>query len=456
VIEAPNEYERRWAKGEPVEHVLTVNGTDGPVAQIVYTDAPNDPGRTLYLHREALGSVGLVTDNDGGEYERTYFDPFGAKVDAYGAAMSPEMGDVKLGFTGHRHDDELGLIDMRGRVYDATQKRFLSPDPHVTDPVFGQNYNRYSYVLNNPLRYTDPTGFNPDNRSLMTGVSGLSTNGQDAGGVINMPLDLCLSKPAAPKVASSDETGHKEADTPDSTITITVEEGTDEGRAADNHARGAQLLLNAPSNVRLPGDDGMLHKAHGSHRDPKPVDHSLLRELASDAGEMLVRTGLCYTAGEAGCLVGQALFSGGTDMIEGGLKANGGQVRAGARRVLQAVAPYVASEIVKEALAATNPVKTIRVTNSAGESRDQTVVSDQDELLRQAEEAAGGSLDNFTERKPGRWISPDGLKQIEWSPEGHSNTNEGPHVTVQERSDPKERWRVTKKVFIEGQREYER
>src|SRR5205823_2927396 len=102
---------------------------------------------------------GLVTDKNGQEVERTYFDPFGAKVDAAGQGTSPMLGDVKLGFTGHRHDDELGLIDMQGRIYDPSQKRFLAPDPHVTDPLFGQSYNRYAYVLNNPLRYTDPTGF---------------------------------------------------------------------------------------------------------------------------------------------------------------------------------------------------------------------------------------------------------------------------------------------------------
>lgn len=118
---------RRWNKDGKSEHVLTVNGTDGAVAQIVYTEDASDAGRKLFLHQEALGSVGLVTDNTGGEVERTYFDPFGAKVDDYGAVVSPEMGDVKLGFTGHRHDDELGLIDMRGRVYDPAQKRFLSP-----------------------------------------------------------------------------------------------------------------------------------------------------------------------------------------------------------------------------------------------------------------------------------------------------------------------------------------
>ncbi|WP_437805211.1 RHS repeat-associated core domain-containing protein [Sorangium sp. So ce1078] len=52
---------------------------------------------------------------------------------------------MRHGFTGHRHDDELGLIDMRGRVYDPSLRRFLTPDPLVTDPMLGQSYNRYSY-----------------------------------------------------------------------------------------------------------------------------------------------------------------------------------------------------------------------------------------------------------------------------------------------------------------------
>ncbi len=73
----------------------------------------NDPARKLFLHQEALGSVGLVTDSIGGEVQRTYFDPFGAKVGADGAAVSPEMGDVKLGFTGHRHDDEAGVAALQ-------------------------------------------------------------------------------------------------------------------------------------------------------------------------------------------------------------------------------------------------------------------------------------------------------------------------------------------------------
>ncbi|MBK8252958.1 MAG: RHS repeat-associated core domain-containing protein [Polyangiaceae bacterium] len=130
----------------------------GNPAQVVYNEATG-VDETLYLHGEALGSVGLVTDNQGVETERTFFDPFGEKVKDSGEVMSPLLGDVKLGFTGHRHDDDLGLINMIGRIYSPVQKRFLSTDPLISDPFFGQSYNRYSYVVNNPLRYTDPTGY---------------------------------------------------------------------------------------------------------------------------------------------------------------------------------------------------------------------------------------------------------------------------------------------------------
>jgi hypothetical protein len=47
---------------------------------------------------------------------------------------------------------------MNGRLYDAKLHRFLQPDNYVQDPSNTQNYNRYSYVLNNPLKYTDPSG----------------------------------------------------------------------------------------------------------------------------------------------------------------------------------------------------------------------------------------------------------------------------------------------------------
>lgn len=48
---------------------------------------------------------------------------------------------------------------MNGRVYSPSLGRMLSPDPVTQAPENGQNYNRYSYVFNNPLKYTDPSGF---------------------------------------------------------------------------------------------------------------------------------------------------------------------------------------------------------------------------------------------------------------------------------------------------------
>ncbi len=72
------------------------------------------------------------------------------------------------GYTGHQHLDELGLIHMNGRQYapkevplgdDPLIGRFLQADPIIQEPYNLQNFNRYTYVLNNPLAFTDPTGY---------------------------------------------------------------------------------------------------------------------------------------------------------------------------------------------------------------------------------------------------------------------------------------------------------
>jgi len=62
------------------------------------------------------------------------------------------------GFTGHEHVDMLGLIKMNGRFYDPALGLFTSPDNNIQAPDFTQNFNRYTYCLNNPLMYTDPDG----------------------------------------------------------------------------------------------------------------------------------------------------------------------------------------------------------------------------------------------------------------------------------------------------------
>ncbi len=62
------------------------------------------------------------------------------------------------GFTGHEYLPFFNLYNMNGRLYDPLVGCFLSPDENVQMPDFTQNFNRYSYALNNPLKFTDPDG----------------------------------------------------------------------------------------------------------------------------------------------------------------------------------------------------------------------------------------------------------------------------------------------------------
>ena len=65
----------------------------------------------------------------------------------------------KRGYTGQEHADPVGLIHMNDRMFDPMTGRFLQADPFVQDPMSLQSLNRYSYVLNNPFAYTDPSGY---------------------------------------------------------------------------------------------------------------------------------------------------------------------------------------------------------------------------------------------------------------------------------------------------------
>ncbi|MEI7595984.1 MAG: RHS repeat-associated core domain-containing protein [Bacteroidota bacterium] len=63
------------------------------------------------------------------------------------------------GYTLHEHLNQFALINMNGRAYDSRLGQFLSPDPFVQAPENTQSYNRYAYCLNNPMKYTDPSGY---------------------------------------------------------------------------------------------------------------------------------------------------------------------------------------------------------------------------------------------------------------------------------------------------------
>jgi RHS repeat-associated protein len=68
---------------------------------------------------------------------------------------------TRQGFTYQTVLGRMGLNHMNGRVQDAISGTFISPDPYIPDSLNTQAFNRYAYVYNNPLKYTDPSGFEP-------------------------------------------------------------------------------------------------------------------------------------------------------------------------------------------------------------------------------------------------------------------------------------------------------
>ena len=128
----------------------------------VEIDRPNVPATELnWTHTDRLGSPVALSGENGALREKLAYDAWGKRRELDGSVPSKHLvGEVdNRGFTGHEMLDQLDLVHMNGRIYDPWVGRFVSGDPLVSDPVNGQSYNRYSYVLNNPTNSTDPTGF---------------------------------------------------------------------------------------------------------------------------------------------------------------------------------------------------------------------------------------------------------------------------------------------------------
>jgi RHS repeat-associated protein len=122
-----------------------------------------------YFHQDNLGSVVAITNATGAVMEQLSYDAFGKRRNADGSdaavvaaspyGLLPPVNGEDRGYTGHEMLDSIGLVHMNGRIYDPVLGRFLSADPFITSPGLTQNYNRYSYVYNNPLVLTDPSGY---------------------------------------------------------------------------------------------------------------------------------------------------------------------------------------------------------------------------------------------------------------------------------------------------------
>ena len=111
------------------------------------------------IFRDHLGTITHL--KNGSTITEYSFDAWGRRRDkddwTYTLTSEPALF-ADRGFTGHEYLEDFKLYNMNGRLYDPVVGRFLSADPIIQDPSFTQSFNRYSYCLNNPLKFTDPSG----------------------------------------------------------------------------------------------------------------------------------------------------------------------------------------------------------------------------------------------------------------------------------------------------------
>jgi RHS repeat-associated protein len=121
----------------------------------------NAVANTRYMFTDHLGNIVQIATELGASVEAMDYTAFGARRDFIQPQQLPASPPTLTtkGYTGHEMVDEMGLIHMNGRIFDTRTARFMQADPMVQDPSNGQNFNRYTYVWNNPLAYTDPTGY---------------------------------------------------------------------------------------------------------------------------------------------------------------------------------------------------------------------------------------------------------------------------------------------------------
>ena len=171
---------RTWetpSDSEPDIHYETVQrlflgGTayDAPMVLVKVDDG----AWALYnIGRDVQGSITHVLESDGRLLERYVYDPWGnvVQLDSLGTVIDSLAAPTPIGgtgfcsrivgshgYTGHEYIVGASLLNANARLYDPFLGRFLSPDPLIQDPGFTQNFNRYAYCLNNPLKYTDEDG----------------------------------------------------------------------------------------------------------------------------------------------------------------------------------------------------------------------------------------------------------------------------------------------------------
>ena len=138
------------------------DGSTNTVRHFIYAGdmkvAKKEGAVTTFIHNDHLSGSNVSTDTNGDPVELNDYYPYGD------ARIEDRVGSYEndYTFTGQEHDEETGQYYYGARYYNSGLGRFTSQDPWFGDIENPQSLNKYSYVLNNPLRYVDPTGMIPD------------------------------------------------------------------------------------------------------------------------------------------------------------------------------------------------------------------------------------------------------------------------------------------------------
>lgn len=154
------DFEREISNGLTRDLAYVRGEQDQYVAIVERVNNSNE--KTYSVLTDYLGSIERIIDNNTlAIVSDNNYDAWGRERNAMDWSYLPTTHSSTgwdRGYTGHEHIPEFGLINMNGRLYDPVLGRMLSPDPYIMGVDNTQGYNRYTYALNNPLTYTDPSG----------------------------------------------------------------------------------------------------------------------------------------------------------------------------------------------------------------------------------------------------------------------------------------------------------
>ncbi|MEQ1514309.1 MAG: SpvB/TcaC N-terminal domain-containing protein [Lysobacteraceae bacterium] len=179
-------YEHRTDTGETKVYI-------GDYAVISRTGATR---KVEYLLKDRLGSVDAVANSSGAVIETRGYDAFGKPRNGTWNDLTPakiqSTAVTPKGFTQHEHMNQLELIHMNGRAYDYNLGRFTGVDPFIQFPLNSQSLNPYSYILNNPLSGTDPSGYAASCGDVSTDKpgSGSCTHTTDSGKEVDVKYSV--------------------------------------------------------------------------------------------------------------------------------------------------------------------------------------------------------------------------------------------------------------------------